>query len=532
MKGRIPKTRRNKRIRAINDTRIEQYGIRSVDDICHNTKAISAMRKWLTTSTGNKHGLFIQGPSGCGKTTVTKIICESEGYDVKYFNGALYGKSSKCKDVISIEDFVREASRCNNVLLSMMQPDKTKPRITIIDQIDQYLAGSGSKVKLTSLKNMLTSTRNRVILIAADINSKVKIIAKQCTTIRFNRPTTRELGVIIDRFCDRTGMKLTIVSKIYIQNKIDQDIRQLLIVLYELYKLYYNTTTINLDQLQCYLSSNNIKDLGDSDIFKFTEKIMFANDLSISDKLCIYDKFPYKLPIFMQENVLRSTNDWQKIMVATEQFSDADLISSAIFDRMDSEMYVARYIYGIIAIIPPYLKRNDQQYQTYMKQQWNSIDSIINIAAIEGESASFTLSHPNNRTIMTSGLFGSSNTQRANHDSLIAIRTSSCNRFADIDTFSYGGHIIRHRIETNQLSEVVRLAREYGFHNNRKYDTKKIAELMYDIATKLYFSKINKTKPPKKIEINKLVTEFERQDQEHMMERFNNLMLTNNYRGS
>lgn len=523
MKGRIPKSRRNKRIVAINDTRIEQYGILSANDIRHNAKAIDTMKKWLNCKTNDKHGLLIYGPSGCGKTCVSKVICESEGYDVKYFNGALYGKSSNSKDVISIEDFIREASRCSNVL-SLMKEDKSKPRVTIIDQIDQYLSGSGSKTKLVALKKMLSTTRNRVILITANVNaSKIRTIAKLCTKLRFSAPTKREIALIIGDFCDKTGLKLSMVAKVYIENKIDQDVRQLLIILYELYKLYYKTTTVDLVQLERYLNAH--KDVGgDVDVFKLTERIMFARELSIEDKLQLYDKFPYKLPMFMQENVLRFTIDWQKIMAATERFSDADLIAGSIYDRMDSEMYVARYIYGIIAVIPSFMKRTDTQYRQLMTKQIKSIETTVPLQSpIEGTSTSFILQRKGTEKVNTSSVFGSINTQRANHDTLIAIRSSSMNRFSDIDTFSYGGQIIRKRIETDQISEVVRLARDYGFQYNRKYNTKKISELLYDIATKLYFSKDKKIAKPRKAEIDKMIAEFERQELECVMNQFRNL---------
>lgn len=502
IRGRISKANRNRRLRIINNTNIDQFGVHRVEQMKHNRKARETILKWLTAhetkkrtatakgkkkknNNNNKTSLLISGPSGCGKTSCTRLLCESRNFEVIYFNGALYEKTNKNSDY-SIEDIISDATRGQSVV-DLMRYAKPKKRVIIVDQVDQYLTGSGSRSRQDMLIKLMKDPNKRIILITTNLKgTKMKSIEKYCERVYFNAPSDYELYDIIREFCEQTGMKLTELARKYIVMKIDHDIKQLLIMLYELYKTHINTSEIDYRQVIQYVIDTN-KDIAESTIFDSVQKILYVDTLSLKDKLDIYDQFPLQLPMMLQENFLRCSNNMTNVIYASDRFSDADLFHETLYDRMEGEIYIDRYVYGIMSVNLP-----------------------------------FTADHRSNR-IQMSKLFGLINKQRAVKSRLASIRCSTTNNFSDIDMFVYGGRILEHHIDNEDWPFIVNLANTYGF---KRVDKSDIALSMFEIAKRFYRPNSKYTKP-KSDELEPLITEFKAEEQHKLSEQIKQLKLSN-----
>jgi replication factor C subunit 1 len=452
------KGRTSRRLRLLNRNRRIRQSLSDIQRCRHNPAALKRIRTWINGTP--RKSLLVMGPSGCGKTTCVQLVGKDENYEVVYINGALF-QHHKEDSPRSIENRIHEAVSGHNIMAQMLGLEE-KPKLIVVDQVDQYVSGSGSARRIDGLLQVLRAYR--IIVIAnSTAHKKMQTIRNHCTEVVFKRPSDSELNRILEDVCDQVNLKLSIVAKNLVVNKARGDINQLLLMVSELHLAYIGSSTrkqITLRQVTEYLNSHSDKDIDDDNVFACAERLLLlgGNKRTMEQKLQIYDLHAWKLPMIVHENLPNYLNnsEIEKLSRASHWSSDGDLFEEFLRsdpDRMDKDLYIDHDLYASYSTLGP---------------------------------ISVGLGRPKRqRKLHFSKIYGSENTRRAKQRKLTDVRNISQNRLVTPPPLTYEGMILRKwLVEDKDYETVVEFARKYGFLS-RGEEPKAVAELLYEIAERL-----------------------------------------------
>ena len=484
IKGRRRRRRRCKMV-PISPTDLDEYGLKSLEFCRHNANSIERVRKWIRGQP--RKSLLVTGPPGCGKTRCIRLIIEAENCEMVYYNGALYQvfKAKKSKKTPSeshgrdnddprrIENSMFEASRNRNVLALLRGETEPQRRIIVLDQVDQFVSGSGCTKRLETLVNLLKT--HQIIMIAnSTIHKKMRTIQNYCTETAFKKPNDVAMGKILEDICDRFELKLSIVAKNLLVTKANGDINQLLLLLYGLRTSTPERKQITLNQVMTYLNTQSEKYMDDDNVFSCTERLLVGKTLSMERKLQLFDMHTSQIPLMLQTNMPYGSylgDDFDKINKALEWFCQGDLFESSLEpERMDKELYIDRDLYAMYSTIGPL--------------------SLI-------EKTNPNSKRPRRRKLEFSKLYGCENTRRSKQRKLNHIRSLASiemGELGSIHSVSYMGMILANKLEAKAYDDVAALAKVYGFRSHGE-DPKAVAETLFEIAYRFFRTNSTWKKP-------------------------------------
>lgn len=460
IKGRIPRRRRRQNQKSFFEM-ADTFGLTNIKNCYHNSVAIQRIREWINGKP--RKSLLVLGPSGCGKTSCVQLVGESENCEVVYINGALF-QHHDGENPQSIENKIQE-SVSGYSILTQMRGEPPKRKLIVVDQIDQYVSGSGSARRIDGLMTVLR--QYLIILIATNtVHKKMQTILNYCTELRFKKPTDIEMNRILEDVCERNKLKLSIVAKNVIIHKSSGDINQLLLILSELHQTYIGASQkqqITLSQVMSFINSHSAKDPNDDNIFSCTERLLNCKTLTMLQKYQIYDMHAGKLPLMLHENIpYYMEENTDKMACVSHWFSDAALFEGFLREdpeRMDKDLYIDHDLFATYSCLGP-----------------------LNVG----------LGRPKRRRkLQFSKMYGSKNTRRSKKRKLAHIRSVTLGRLTSI---SYPGMILQRKLEANDWEGMASFAKNYGFLS-RGEDPKSIAEMLFEIAQRLCHMNVKWKKP-------------------------------------
>ena len=209
----------------------EKHTPKKLDDLMLHTSKIKIIDDWIN-QINDKKGiklLLIQGPSGSGKSILGKLILQHYNYKPMIYD-------CNTQSDIKIDDLFKHSLTYKNIHELMT---KNKKGI-ILDNIKiDYSAKSSSSELKTLIKLLKENRKNKnkiespIICIETKFKSKtLKTLKKYSVLLNISTPSNYKLECITNKILKKEKIVMDVGIKLYIINYIQNDIRQLINVLY------------------------------------------------------------------------------------------------------------------------------------------------------------------------------------------------------------------------------------------------------------------------------------------------------------
>jgi hypothetical protein len=312
----------------MSDFWINKYRPKSVKEIIGNKSNIEKIDKWIRSEKKNM-SLVVSGYHGIGKNLIIRKILEKNKYKFKWLDY----KDEKAKNLF--EDLVN-CFTGENLRLMNSKKDKFVLVINDVDKITLKNEKSRIKdlVKLNHVKRYFP-----IIFISSLLHNKLLIdILEFGDDIKLKQPTNLELLNFLNMIIKNENINIKdekVKSKIlkFCQN----DIRRLILILYDLKNSFDFNDEINVDEIK-YFINNSEKKCKDISLFD-SSKSLINKYSNINDSLSMYRIDKVLVPLTIHENFTKSIffkydkNDiyLEILNNITDSISKGDVIETNIY---------------------------------------------------------------------------------------------------------------------------------------------------------------------------------------------------------
>jgi hypothetical protein len=312
----------------MSDIWINKYKPKTIKEIIGNTNNIEKIDKWIKNDKKNM-SLVISGYHGIGKNLIIRKILEKNNYKFKWLDY----KDEKAKNLF--EDLVNCFTGEN---LRLMNSKKDK-FILIINDVDKItLKNEKSRikdlVKLNHVKRYFP-----IIFISSLLHNKLLIdILEFGDDIKLKQPTNLELIKFLDKIIINEDINIKDEKvKLKIIKFCQNDIRRLILILYDLKNSFDVNDEVNLDSVKHFIN-NSEKKCKDISLFD-SSKSLINKYSNINDSLSMYRIDKVLVPLTIHENFTKSIfckYDKNSIYLeilnnVTDSISKGDVIETNIY---------------------------------------------------------------------------------------------------------------------------------------------------------------------------------------------------------
>lgn len=357
---------------------LEIYKPICISQIRNNINEIKKAQLWIENykkdPQNSKKVCLILGTTGVGKTLLADVLLKEYNYDKIELN------SSDVRSQRKIGDFLKKSLTYRNII--DMFHEGNRPIGILLDEIDtickltdkgglsEFLSILKHNEKCTVYKKNLDNTKskkkikqikldeyiklyNPIICTSNDINDKkITELKKYSEVIYLNKPSDEEMIYIIDDIYQKVNQKIDINVKKNICEKVNGDIRSLVILLEDLYH-YCGGEIITNELFDNYIKAFNVKH-EDLQLIASTRLLMIEK-MDIKKSQLFFDIDCLLIPLMVYHNSLdyiKKSDDSLKNKIdiyknIMESLCIHDTIQTNIFVAQDwDELYDIAGIYG------------------------------------------------------------------------------------------------------------------------------------------------------------------------------------------
>jgi len=279
----------------MSDIWIDKYRPKNIKDIIGNTTNIDKIDKWIKNERNNM-SLVISGYHGIGKNLIVRKILEKNNYNYKWLDY----KDEKGKSLF--EDLVNCFTGENLILMN----SKKEKFVLVINDVDKItLKNEKARIKdLVKLNH--TKKYFPIIFISSLLHNKLLTdILEFGDDIKLKQPSNIELLKFLNKIVINENINIKddkVKSKIikFCQN----DVRRLILILYDLKNSFDVEDEINVDLIK-YFINNSEKKCKDVSLFD-SSKTLINKYSNINDSLSLYRVDKVLVPLTIHENFTKS----------------------------------------------------------------------------------------------------------------------------------------------------------------------------------------------------------------------------------
>ncbi|KZO95306.1 DNA replication factor C, large subunit [Calocera viscosa TUFC12733] len=364
-----------------------RYAPQTMNEICGNKTAVEKLQKWLAEWPKNlqegfnkpgKDGMgvyravLISGPPGIGKTTSAHLVAKLEGYTPIEVNAS----DARSKKLVMNSTNVSNQSldgwmHGSGEHTTVAGIDLSSRSVLIMDEVDG-MSGS-DRGGIGALNQLIKKTRIPIICIANDRTlQKMKPLQGTTYNLSFRKPDSKAIRSRIMSILFKEKMRIPANVVDQLVNGVQCDIRQVLNML-STWKL--SQDNMDFDEAK-HLASLNEK-YSTMTPWGVLEKLFGPYTFSATSRESLNDKIEYYfhdysfVPLFVQENYVKTQPAWNKNMegsmkdlkhlelldASARSISDGDLVDTMIHGQQQhwslmplhavtSTVYPASQIYG------------------------------------------------------------------------------------------------------------------------------------------------------------------------------------------
>lgn len=312
----------------MSDIWIDKYKPKNIKEIIGNTTNIDKIDKWIKNDKKNM-SLVISGYHGIGKNLIVRKILEKNNYNYKWLDY----KDEKGKSLF--EDLVN-CFTGENLILMNSKKDKF---VLVINDVDKITL-KNEKARIKDLVKLNHTKRYFPIIFISSLlhNKLLTDILEYGDDIKLKQPSNIELTNFLNKIIKNENINIIddkVKSKIikFCQN----DVRRLILILYDLKNSFDVEDEINIDSIK-YFINNSEKKCKDVSLFD-SSKTLINKYSNINDSLSLYRVDKVLVPLTIHENFTKSifdkyndNNIYLEILNnVTDSISKGDVIETNIY---------------------------------------------------------------------------------------------------------------------------------------------------------------------------------------------------------
>lgn len=432
---------------------VDKYSPTNTDDLIINEINAKQLSTWIKTyhkypikkkarsakNINDFTNVLITGPRGVGKSCTVDTVIKSLGMvpielDINNIDKNLFSSKASATNYNLMKNLCDKKS-----VKSQLLGQTSNGNVIVVDNIDT-ISSTNNKAVVTQIQKINNLHKIiPIILISSNQHNKfISDLKKVSYNMPFYAPKKWELQELILKIC--TGEKIGInKSDKFIIDLIiscsQNDIRRLIIILYEISQLY-GTTPITKKMI---INLTNIMQNKDMylDLYTASNKLMCSYK-NIDECLKLFESDKVTMPLMIHENYHRvlskSCHDKNKKLAIIDEI--VDLISMGdVIDNMtySGQSWDLQEIYGhYTCTIPSYLISSNCDPCDYIK-----------------------LEYPDD--------FNKTSIKKINRKNIINTTTNFMTM--DITDYVYLGKIVNHYIDNDDVNKCVKIMKDYNLTN-------------------------------------------------------------------
>ncbi|KAI0337342.1 DNA replication factor C, large subunit [Trametopsis cervina] len=299
-----------------------RYAPRTLKEICGNKGQVEKLQMWLhdwssslksgfkkpgKNAMNTSRAVLITGPPGIGKTTSAHLVAKLEGFTPIELNASDARSKKLVESSTNISNTSLDGWMAGTESTNVAGVTITNKSCLIMDEVDGMSAGDRGGVG--ALVALIKKTKIPIICIANDRNAqKLKPLVANTFNLSFKRPEANAIRSRLLSIAFKEKMKIpaNVVDQLVLGSQ--SDIRQVLNML-STWKL--SSDTMDFDEGKSLAKMNQkYSVMTPFDItFKMLGPYLFSPTSrdTLGDKMELYFHDPSFMPLFMQENYLKTT---------------------------------------------------------------------------------------------------------------------------------------------------------------------------------------------------------------------------------
>lgn len=235
-----------------NELWTEEFRPKSIENYIGNNENVNLIKDWIINhknkTDDTKKFLILHGSPGVGKTTLAHIIFNEYGYDVLEFNASDQRTKKKIKDKISC---IGKYSIINFKEVGL-----------IMDEIDGIAGGDKGSINefIKIIYSKGKTFKFPVICTCNSIKDKKLIpLLKKSLVIQINKPTKRNLNILLTKIIDKKKININNTDKQLIIKNSNNDYRSLINNIFQYY-LLNSVNYLQKEEFELEMQNLNLND--------------------------------------------------------------------------------------------------------------------------------------------------------------------------------------------------------------------------------------------------------------------------------
>jgi replication factor C large subunit len=177
---------------------VEKYRPHKIADVIGNEEAKKGFIDWFKNKRHTKKAVLLYGPPGVGKTTLVNAAANEFGFRVIEMN-ASDTRSEKAINAV--------AGPATSFVALDTFSSESKGNVLFLDEVDG-IAGNEDRGGVSAIIKIVENSRVPVIMAANDPDvEKMRPLKKVCTMIRFQQVRLPLIITMLQRICQKEGVK-------------------------------------------------------------------------------------------------------------------------------------------------------------------------------------------------------------------------------------------------------------------------------------------------------------------------------------